>query len=268
MEVHDEDEEMKTIALLNEKGGCGKSTCAVHLAAGLAVMGKRVVLVDADSQGNAGYMLGFNDEPGLYDLVVRRAPLERVLRHVSPEVYEHPKHGVNGSLHLVVSNIETRTIPMNISSRNALKSQLVKLEGHVDFVIIDTSPTPSLMHAVIYDAIDTVLIPTKMEALHMTGMIKTLTHFNQAKRDRPSLEMGGIIPTIFRKNTLEHTETLSYLKDKYGNLVWPPIRDSILWAESSRLARPVWNHAPGSKTADYAWTMVNYAMGEFVHNEA
>ena len=70
---------MKIVTLLNEKGGVGKTTLATHLAAGLAIRGKRVILVDADPQGHATIAFGLSKEPGFYDLIVRNAPFQKVL---------------------------------------------------------------------------------------------------------------------------------------------------------------------------------------------
>ena len=76
---------MKVITLLNEKGGVAKTTMAVHAAAGLAIKGYKVVLIDADAQGHATIALGRQKEPGFYDLIVRGAPFDKVLRRINPE---------------------------------------------------------------------------------------------------------------------------------------------------------------------------------------
>lgn len=84
---------MKIITLLNEKGGVGKTTIATHIAAGLAVRGMRVLLVDADPQGHATVSLGLQKEPGLYDLLVRDATFKSVLRFIPPKAYHILKSG-------------------------------------------------------------------------------------------------------------------------------------------------------------------------------
>src|SRR5690242_15083890 len=98
---------MKIITLLNEKGGVGKTTLAVHIAAGLAARGERVVLVDADAQGHATVMLGMSNEPALHDLLVREASFKDTLRFVAPEVYA-PYGESKGQLFLLPGDTETR----------------------------------------------------------------------------------------------------------------------------------------------------------------
>ena len=135
---------MKIITLLNEKGGVGKTTVACHIAAGLAIKGKRVLLIDADPQGHATVMFGMPKEPGLYDLMVRNAPYQQVLRPISPDLYKMPDSPVTGKLFLLPSNIETRNIANSINNILAFRDKFLPLEGSIDVAIIDTSPTPSI----------------------------------------------------------------------------------------------------------------------------
>src|SRR5690606_25634542 len=105
---------MKVVTLLNEKGGVGKTTVAVHIAAGLAVNGHRVLLVDADPEGHATVMYGLGKEHGVYGLLVRHATYQRLVRPISPELYEVPAQPVRGKLYLLPSNIETRNLADSI----------------------------------------------------------------------------------------------------------------------------------------------------------
>ena len=101
---------MKVITLLQEKGGVGKTTLAVHVAAGLAVRGARVLLVDADAQGTATSSLGLAPEPGLYNLMVRNMAFQDVVKLVQPEIYEPPNDHSRGNLFMLPGNLETRLI--------------------------------------------------------------------------------------------------------------------------------------------------------------
>src|SRR5689334_141034 len=134
---------MITVTLLNEKGGVGKTTLATHIAAGLAILGAKVLLVDADPQGHATVTLGQTKAPGLYDLLVRDALFKDTLQVVSPEVYETPNQKAQGELFVIPSNVETRNIANSISDAFAIAERFRELEDIIDVVVFDTSPTPS-----------------------------------------------------------------------------------------------------------------------------
>ena len=113
----------RIISIASQKGGVGKTTIATHIAAGLAVRGMRVLLVDADPQGHATVSLGLQKEPGLYDLLVRDATFKSVLRFIPPKSYQIPNQAVNGQLFVLPSNVETRNIANSISDSFAVCSE-------------------------------------------------------------------------------------------------------------------------------------------------
>jgi chromosome partitioning protein len=252
---------MKIITLLNEKGGVGKTTISVHLAAGLAIKGYRVLLVDADAQGHATVMFGLAKEPGLYDLLVRNAPFQKTIRPVSPELFEIPGQPVAGKLFLLPSNVETRNIATSINNPLAVRDKFAQLEGAIDVVIFDTSPTPSLLHGAIALATDGILIPTLCEILSFDGVRESLLHRDSFINRKQLLGLGsvallGLIPTRFKPQTLEHTEMLEELRGAFGDVVWEPIQDRIIWSEAARAYRPAFSYAPGTQAARDAWALV------------
>ena len=255
---------MKIITLLNEKGGVGKTTISVHLAAGLAVKGHRVLLVDADAQGHATVMFGLAKEPGFYDLLVRNVPFQKTIRPVSPELYEIPGEPVRGRLYVLPSNVETRNITNSINNPLIVRDKFLQLEGAIDIVVFDTSPTPSLLHGSIALATDGILIPTLCEILAFDGVRESLLHRDSFINKKQSLGLGsvallGIIPTRFKQQTLEHTEMLEELRGAFGDIVWEPIQDRIIWSEAARAYRPTFSYAPGTHAARDAWAMVERA---------
>ncbi len=252
---------MKILTLLNEKGGVGKTTLATHIAAGLAVKGMRVVLVDADPQGHATVALGLPKEPGLYDLLVRDAAFKSVLRFIPPKAYEVPGDVVRGQLFIISSNVETRNIANSISDSFAVSERFRELEESIDMVIFDTSPTPSLLHGSIYIATDSVLYPTTCEYLSFDGLVESIKHRQAAEAHRAQwglkpINVLGIAPTMFRTKTLEHSENLRQLQEQFGALVWEPIPQRTIWAEAAAIRRPVFSFAPDSKAAEDAWKLV------------
>lgn len=262
---------MKIITLSNEKGGVGKTTISIHLAAGLAVSGKRVLLIDADAQANATTALGLAEEPGFYDLLVRGANWTESLRIVTPEIYEPPDVKARGLLAVLPGNSETQLIAQKIDDAYALDNRLKELEGNLDFVVIDTSPTPSLLHGAIYLATDAILYPTLCETFSLQGLMKTMSRRealanNRLKATGRTIRTLGIIPTMYRFKTIEHSENLVALREQFGDeTVWEPIPLSIIWSEAATLRRTVFNVAPQSQAAANTWQFVNRALEVMAH---
>lgn len=253
---------MKTITLLNEKGGVGKTTLATHISAGLAFRGYKVLLVDADPQGHATVSLGLKSEPGLYELLVRSAPFQDIVRTVPKEQYTVVEKEAQGELYVIPGNVETRSIPLNISDVFVVHDRLRLLEDIIDIVVIDTPPTPSLLHSAIYMATDAIIYPTECEYLSFDGLAKSLTHRHQFQTMRTSkglkpIEVMGIVPNKLKGRTLTHYSNLQQLQEKFGDMVWSPIRHRIMWAEASVSRRPVFSYAPGSEAAAEIWKLID-----------
>jgi cellulose biosynthesis protein BcsQ len=168
----------------------------------------------------------------------------------------------SGQLFIVPSNVETRSIPMQISDAFAVEDRFRELEQAIDVVIFDTSPTPSLLHGSIYLATDAILYPTKCEFLSFDGLVESLTHKEliQPTRKRwglDNIEVMGIIPTMYRAGTLVHQENLNKLKARFGKLVWPEIAMRTTWAEASTVGQLIYRFAPESGAAREMWSVVD-----------
>jgi len=231
---------MKVIVTANEKGGVGKTTVTVTAAAGLAQRGWRVLMVDADPQGHATSALGLEKYPGLYDLLVRGADYRDVVRPVPVERYGGEGQG---RLYVLGSNVETRHIASSISDAWALANRLKPLEGLFDVCLIDTSPTPSLLHAALYLAAQWVVYPTLLEHWSFDGLASSIERQARVQQVNGA-SVAGIVPVRARFTTLEHSENMAALRAAYGPLVWEAIPDSIVWAEAATFQMPVFVFAP------------------------
>lgn len=254
---------MKTILLLNEKGGVGKTTLAVHIAAALAARGHNVMLIDGDPQGNATVRMGWKKSPGLYDLLVRDAEFSNVSRLVAPEKYGIPGDRLpKGKLWVIPSNVETRNIANSIDDPQTLTTRLDELND-VDIVLIDTSPTPSLLHGAFYTAADAILYPTKLTFTSFDGLVESIKRRQTADQVRfqrwglSPIQVMGIVPVDYRPNTLEQQDNLAELKKQFGAKVWEPINQRTIWTEAEGRALPVYALDSQSDAAIDCWELAD-----------
>lgn len=249
---------MKVITLLNEKGGVGKTTISTTLASGLAIAGFRVMLIDADPQGHAGLALGVEKAPAFYDLIVRGAEWGNVVTEIPAERYQVPDlaSDVSGSLFIVPGNIENRSIVSSTDNSFAILEYVVQLDGVIDYVIFDTSPTPSELHTTIYMATDDVLYPSKLAFLSLDGLSESLKRLANANKLRtmqglPEVKLGGVVPNMTRMNTIEHAESLNQIREAFGDeRVYRPIAQRTAWEQATRAQKSIFAYEPFDRAAE------------------
>lgn len=265
---------MRVITFGNEKGGVGKTTTCINVAAGLAIRGYRVLVIDTDAQGNCAPAFGLPKEHCFYDLMVRNAPWKEMLRFVPTDRYVVPDEAdaVTGSLFILPGNDETRGITNQISDSFVLIKRLKEVEDVFDYVLLDTMPTPSMLHSLVYVATSEYVYVTLCEQWSMDGLaesIQRLEGFNPVRVSRglEPVHIIGVLPTKYRVSTVEHQENLKILQQHLPGLVMPPIADRIAWAEASRLRCPLFRMYPDPAfpaTAD-AWRVVDIIEGVTVN---
>jgi chromosome partitioning protein len=255
---------MKVITLLNEKGGVGKTTLAVHIAMGLAAQGHNVMLVDADAQGHSTIRCGFKKSPGLYDLLIRDGDWSELTLKVDPKRYA-VETWKPGTLYLMPSNKETRNIATSTNDGAVFARRLEELADtdRVDIVIVDTSPTPSLLTATLLVASDYVLIPVELAYSSFDGLVESIKtkRGSDASRKKfyqiPPIEILGIVPTKYRASTDIQPKNLKSLKEEFGALVWDAVPLRTLWTETEDTALPVWKLDPKHKASEECWSFIH-----------
>jgi chromosome partitioning protein len=252
------------IDVTNRKGGVGKSTVSVHLAAGLATHGYSIGLVDTDSQGHAGLMLGMPESDGLFDLLINKRPLANCILPVPSEQFSTADIPAQGALYMVPSSVHTYKIPHMLNADESfLFLQKMEEFGNaysLDAIIVDTAPTMSLFDGSIYLAADAYIYVTEAERMSLDGVVTAvdqMQRFNQQRKQYLGRESSilGIVPNKMR-STLVHKHNLDALVDQFGDLVWPSLGLRTLWTEASNLNQTVFTYAPSGQEAKDAWAVV------------
>ena len=222
----------KIIALANKKGGVGKTTLAVHLATGAARAGKRVILVDADPQGNAtSWLLDGEQDEGMYRLfLLNESPL-RLVRGVR-------KFGVG----LLTGNYRTGEALAMLSAVSRLPeipTRIRPLAESADLVILDMPPSRTSGFLEILSAADWVIVPTQLERLSLEG-VALLAQTVQGTNTR----LMGIVPNMTRAHTREHQAQMNDLVATFGQAIWPPIPLTIRVPETSTYGTTLFDLCP------------------------
>lgn len=239
--------EAKVIALANQKGGTAKTTSTVNLGIGLANQGKRVLLVDADPQGDLTTALGWTEADNLD--VTLTTQMERVIRDEPFDCHEGILHHDEG-VDLVPTNIELSGMEMtlvNAMSREfTLKNYLSGLKKEYDYILIDCMPSLGMLTINALAAADSVIIPVQAHYLPLKGMTQLVKTIGRVQRQiNPTLKVDGVLLTLADMRTNLARATAESLKQNYGRLVKvykTVIPVSVKAAETSAAGKSIYRY--------------------------
>lgn len=244
----------KVIAIANQKGGTAKTVTAENLGIGLAAEGKRVLLLDADSQGSLTASLGYK-EPDSMDYTISTI-LGRIINDEDLDPCEGILHHDEG-VDLMPGNIELSGVEVslvNVMSRETiLKEYIGMIRNKYDYIIIDCQPSLGMMTVNAFAAADSILIPVQAAYLPAKGLEQLIRTIRKVKRQiNPKLKIEGVLMTMVDERTNYAKEIIQLLADGYGGQVRffkNNIPYSVRASEISALGISIYKHDPKGKVA-------------------
>ncbi len=250
----------KVIAIANQKGGVGKTTTAVNLAAGLAILGRKTLLVDADPQGNATSGLGFDKtiiKKCIYDNLINDVPMAETVKKTAYR-----------DLYIVPSTIQLAGADVELASRSNREERLKKSLGRVkkgyDYVLIDCPPSLGLLTINALTAANSVMIPIQCEFYALEGVMMLMNTIKLVQDNlNPKLELEGVLMTMFdvRTNLAQDAveEVKKYFKTKAYKTIIPR---NVRVSEAPSHGQPVIAYDYRSKGAQLYMELAQEVIGD------
>lgn len=227
----------KIIAVVNQKGGVGKTTSAVNLAAAVGQRGKSVLLVDIDPQGNATSGMGLNKRElakSSYDVIINGIPAKEVIKHTEFDGVDVLPANMN------LAGAELELVDSSKRESN-LKNALLLVKGEYDFIFMDCPPSLGLITLNALCAADTVLVPIQCEYYALEGLSQLISTVRQVKRlYNPMLEIEGVLLTMYDGRLNLTQQVVDELKRFFPKKVYStPIPRNVKLSEAPSYGQPV-----------------------------
>ena len=210
----------KIISVANQKGGVGKTTTSVNLSAALGVLEKKVLLIDADPQGNASSALGFefnNNHNGLYDILSGSEPIKKVI-----------KKSTSSNLDIIASNIDlvgSEIELIELQDREyILKKALSDIKNEYDFILIDCAPSLGLITLNALVCADSLIIPIQCEYFALEGLGKLLNTIKSIQKiHNTNLNIEGLLLTMYDTRLRLSNQVVEEVQKHFGKMVFKTI---------------------------------------------
>ena len=258
------------ISLVNQKGGVGKTTTSINLSASLAVLGKRVLLIDLDPQGNATTGIGVNKgeiEYSIYDVLIDRCDIESA---ISASKYKR-LYVIPATINLAgidIELMEKSNSDVTFSKGAQLKNKLDRVKDQFDFIIMDCPPSLGLITTNALTASDSVIIPVQCEFFALEGIMQLLNTIMMAQKTlNPNLDIEGVLLTMLDSRTnlgFEVVEDIrKYFKERVYNTIIPRL---IRLTEAPSHGKPIVAYDPKSKGTEAYLNLAKEVIERNGHN--
>jgi len=252
----------RKMAIFNHKGGTGKTTTSVSIAAGLALKGYRVLIVDTDSQGNVGVSLGVKTDKTLYHVLVMGLKPQDVAVKVRENLDVLPSNETLAAAELYLAGRQNRD--------RILRDRLAAAQSHYDVILLDCSPSLSLLNQNALVFADGIVVPVACDFLSLVGVrqvIKTVKNVNSLLHH--PVQIHGVLPTFYDSRARICRDAWGTLKEHFGPRCFSPIRSTTRIKEAPAQGKTIFEYAPDSHAAhDYQLAVERLVTGRCVQGVA
>lgn len=242
-----EEKDAKTVAIINQKGGVGKSTTAINLSTTLGESKRKILVVDLDPQGNTTSGFGINKEEletDIYDVLLNDSPIEEnIIQTIEPQVFLVP-----ATIQLAGAEIDL----VSLKKREfLLKNKIAAIKDDFDLVLIDCPPSLGLLTINAFVASDSLIIPIQCEYYALEGVTKLLESMDMVRQSlNPDLEVLGVLMTMFDKRTTLSNQVVEEVRKYFGQKVFKTvIPRSVKIAEAPSHGLPITKYSRFNKAA-------------------